>query len=111
MAAVARLSEVFALNYSDCSRPRIFLTLTPGMLRWNGLWMRLQEMMQNMKQSQNMFLVATDLALPNILHNHVPNPFGAMFLGQEILRERSSGNFWKMLILTDGEHFLFGQAA
>jgi len=93
MAAVARLSEVFALNYSDCSRPRIFLTLTPGMLRWNGLWMRLQEMMQN------------------ILHNHVPNPFGAMFLGQEILRERSSGNFWKMLILTDGEHFLFGQAA
>ena len=58
-----------------------------------------------------MFLVAADLGLPNILHNHVPNPFDAMFLGQEILRERSSGNFRKMLVLPDREYLLFGQAA
>ena len=46
--------------------------LAPGMVRWPGLRVRLEEMVQDMQQGQHMLPVAAELGLPNIVDNHVP---------------------------------------
>jgi hypothetical protein len=58
-----------------------------------------------------MLLVAAPLGLPNIINNHLPDPFAAMLAGQKVLSERCSSDFGDLFVLRDGEHFLFRQAA
>ena len=81
------------------------------MLNGFGLWVGLQEMVQDMQQGQDVLLVAVSLGLPNIVDNHVPDFFAAVLLGQKVLSERRCNNFGKMFVLCNGEHLLFGQAA
>ncbi len=56
-----------------------------------------------------MLLVASDgLGLPNVIDNHVQNPFTAVFLGQEVRSECCCSNFGEVFVLCDGKHLLFG---
>jgi hypothetical protein len=66
-------------------------------------------MVQDMEQIQNMLFSAAELGLPNILDNHVPDPFAAVVAGQKVLSECRCSDFGEVLVLGDGEHFLFGQ--
>ena len=81
------------------------------MLRWLSLWMALKEMVENMKQGQNMLLVAVSLGLPKIIDNHVPDFFAAVLLGQKVLSECCCSDFGQVFVLCNREHLLFGQAA
>ena len=81
------------------------------MLRWLSLWMALKEMVENMKQGQNMLLVAVSLGLPKIIDNHVPDFFAAMLLRQETLGECCRINFREAFVLGNGEHLLLSQSA
>ena len=81
------------------------------MLRWLSLWMGFQEMVKDMQQGQGVLLVTASLGLPNIIDNHVPDFFAAVYLGQKILRECCRGDFRQMLMLGDSEYLLLGQAA
>lgn len=86
--------------------------LAPRMVRWSGLGMRLQEMVQDMQQGHHMLLVASgELGLPNIVDNHVQHFFTAVFLGQEVGSECCCSDFGEVFVLCDGKHLLFGQAA
>ena len=85
--------------------------LTPGMLRWLSLWMALKEMVENMKQGQNVLLVAVSLGLPKIIDNHVPDFFAAVLLGQKVLSECCCSDFGEVLMLCNGEHLFFAQTA
>ena len=58
-----------------------------------------------------MLLVAAELGLPNIVDDHVPDFFAAVFVGQEVLSECCCSDFGEVFMLGDGEHLLFGQAA
>jgi hypothetical protein len=68
-------------------------------------------MVQDMQQGQHMLFVAAELGLPNIVHNHVPDFFAAVFMGQKVPSERRCNDFGKVFVLGDGEHLFFGQAA
>ena len=57
-----------------------------------------------------MLLVTVPLGLPNIINDNVSDCFAAMFLGQKVLSKCGCGDFGKVLVLRNGEHFLFGQA-
>ncbi len=57
-----------------------------------------------------MLLVTVPLGLPNIINDNVSDFFAAMFLGQKVLSKCGCGDFGKVLVLRNGEHFLFGQA-
>ena len=83
----------------------------PGMVRWSGFRVRLEEMVQDMQQGQHMLPVAAKLGLPNIVNYHVPYLFASVVLGQKILGERRCGDFGEVFVLGNGEHLLFGQAA
>jgi hypothetical protein len=68
--------------------------LAPRMVRWSGLGMRLQEMVQDMQQGYHMLLVASgELSLPNIVDNHVQHFVTAVFLGQEVGSECCCSDF------------------
>jgi hypothetical protein len=58
-----------------------------------------------------MLLVTIPLGLPNIINDNVSDFFAAMFLGQKVLSKCGCSDFGKVLVLRNGEHFLFGQAA
>jgi hypothetical protein len=83
---------------------------TPGMLNRLSLWMRLQEMVEDMQQGQDVLFIAASLGLPDILDNYVPDFFAAVLLRQKVLSECGRSDFGKMFVLGNGEHFLFGQA-
>ena len=83
----------------------------PGMVRWSGFRVRLEEMVQDMQQGQHMLPVAAKLGLPNIVNYHVPYLFASVVLGQKILGERRCGDFGEVFVFGNGEHLLFGQAA
>jgi hypothetical protein len=85
--------------------------LAPGMVRWPGLRVRLEEMVQDMQQGQHMLPVAAELGLPNIVDNHVPDLFASVVLGQKVLGERRCDYFREVFVFGNGEHLLFGQAA
>jgi hypothetical protein len=68
-------------------------------------------MVQDMQQGQNMLLVAIKLGLPNIIDDHVPDFFAAVFVRQKVLSERCCSDFGQVFMLGDGEHLLFSQAA
>ena len=86
--------------------------LAPRMVRWSGLGMRLQEMVQDMQQGHHMLPVASgELGLPNIVDNHVQHFFTAVFLGQEVRSECCCSDFGEVFVLRNGKHLLFGQAA
>ena len=85
-------------------------SLAPGMLRWLGLSMGFQEMVKHMQQGQDMLLRTNSLGLPNIIDDHIPDFFGAMLLGQNVLSERCCSYFGNVLVLCNSEHLLFGQA-
>jgi hypothetical protein len=72
--------------------------------------MRLQEMVENMQQGQDVLFIAASLGLPNIFDNHVPDFVAAVLLRQKVLSECGCSDFGKMFMLCNGEHFLFGQA-
>ena len=75
-----------------------------------SLWMRLQEMVEDVQQGQDVLLIAASLGSPNIIDNHVPDFVAAVLLGRKVLSERGRSNFGKMFVLCNGEHLLFGQA-
>ena len=81
------------------------------MLRRLSLWMGFQEMVKDMQQGQGVLLVTASLGLPNIIDNHVPDFFAAVYLGQKILRECCCSDFGQVFVLCNREHLLFGQAA
>ena len=81
------------------------------MLNRFGLWMRLQEMVEDVQQGQDVLLIAASLGLPDIIDNDVPNFFAAVLLGQKVLTECGCSDFGKMFVLCNGEHLFFGQAA
>jgi hypothetical protein len=81
------------------------------MLRWPGLRVRLEEMVQDMQQGQHILPVAAELGLPNIVDNHVPDLFASVVLGQKVLGERRCDYFGEVFVFGNGEHLLFGQAA
>ena len=83
---------------------------TPGMLNRFRLGMRLQEMVEDMQQGQDVLFIAASLGLPNIFDNYVPDFVAAVLLRQKVLSECGCSDFGKMLVLCNGEHFLFGQA-
>jgi hypothetical protein len=99
-------------NASDGSKVCIASKpLTPGMVRWPGLRVRLQKMVQDVQQGQNVLLVAAELSSPDIVNNNVPDFFASVLLRQEVLSECCCGDFGEVVMLSDGEHLLFGQAA
>jgi len=55
--------------------------------------------------------IATRLARADIVDDRVPDLVGAMLLARQILAKGRSRDFGDMLVLGDGEHFLFGEAA
>jgi hypothetical protein len=68
-------------------------------------------MVQDVQQGQHMLLVAAELGSPNILDDHVPDSLAAMIAGQKVLSECRCGDFGEVLVLGDGKHLLFRQAA
>ncbi len=72
--------------------------------------MRLQEMVEDMQQGQDVLFIAASLGLPDILDNYVPDFFAAVLLRQKVLGECGCSDFGKMLVLGNGEHLRFGQA-
>jgi hypothetical protein len=72
--------------------------------------MRLQEMVEDMQQEQDVLLIAASLGLPNIVDNYVPDFFAAVLLRQKGTGECGCSNFRKLFVLCNGEHLLFGQA-
>ena len=58
------------------------------MTRRHGFGMRLEKMMQHMKQEENMLTVAPALRAPDVVNNHVADRFSAPFLAKEVLGER-----------------------
>ena len=79
------------------------------MLNRLSLGMRLQEMVEDMQQGQDVLFIAASLGLPNIIDNHVPDFVAAVLLRQKVLSERGCSDFGKMFVLGNGEHLLFGQ--
>jgi hypothetical protein len=57
-----------------------------------------------------MLLIAASLGLPNIIDNYIPDFVAALLLGQKVPSECGCSDFWKMFVLCNGEHLLFGQA-
>jgi hypothetical protein len=76
----------------------------PGMVRWSSLGMRLQEMMQDVQQQQDLLLILDELGSANVVDDYISNSFGPMLLRQQILSERSRNDLGKMLVLCDCEH-------
>jgi hypothetical protein len=67
--------------------------------------MRLQEMMQDVQQQQDLLLITLDeLGLANVVDDYIPNSFAPMLLRQQILSKRSRNDLGKMLVLSDCEH-------
>ncbi len=58
-----------------------------------------------------MLPIVTHLTGADVIDNHVTNFFRAMFLVGQIFRKRGSRDFGHMLVLSDGEHLIFGEAA
>jgi hypothetical protein len=83
----------------------------PGMLRRRRFRIGLQEMMQNMKQGQDVLLITRELGCPYIIDDQVANFFRPVLLGQEVLSERCCDDFRKVFVLSNCQHLLFGQAA
>ena len=61
-----------------------------------------------MQQGHHMFLVASELGLPNVVDNHVQNFFTAALLGQEVCSERGCSDFGEVFVLCNGKHLFFG---
>jgi hypothetical protein len=72
--------------------------------------MRLQEMVEDMQQGQDVLFIAASLGLPNIIDNHVSDFVAAVLPRQKVLSERGCSDFGKMFVLCNGEHLPFGQA-
>jgi hypothetical protein len=68
-------------------------------------------MMENMQKDEHMLLVTARVRRANVVGNHVPDFFQAVLLVGEIGAERGGGHLRQMLMLGDGEHFLFGEPA
>ena len=83
----------------------------PGMLLWTGFGMGAQEVMQHVQKREHVVAVATRLARADIVDDHVPDLVGAMLLARQILAKGRGRDFGDVLVLGDGEHFLFGEAA
>jgi len=81
------------------------------MLFGPGLWMRSKKMVEHVEKGQNMFLVVTCLGGANITNDHVTDFFRAVLLVCKIRSKRGSSDLRHMLILGDGEHLLFSEAA
>jgi hypothetical protein len=47
--------------------------------------MRLQEMVEDMQQEQDVLLIAASLGLPNIVDNYVPDFFATVLLRRKVL--------------------------
>ena len=58
-----------------------------------------------------MLLITAELGLPNIVDNHFPHFFTAVFVGQEVLGKCCCSDFGDVFVFGDGEHLLFGQIA
>ena len=80
------------------------------MSRWLSVWVGFQEVVKHMQQRQDVRLVTIALSLPNIINNNVSDFFAAMVLRQKVLSKCGRGDFGKVLVLRNGEHFFFGQA-
>jgi 2-iminoacetate synthase ThiH len=67
------------------------------MNRWSSFGMRLQEVVQNVQQHQDLLLITFDaLGLANVIDNHIPNFFTPMLLRQQILSECGCNDLGKM---------------
>lgn len=83
----------------------------PWMAGRTSLGMGFQEMMQHMQQRKHVRPVPAPLRLADVVDDHVSDMLNAIFLLQQILRERCGGNFGDVLVLRDGENLFLGQAA
>lgn len=81
------------------------------MLFGPGLWMRSQKMVKHVEKGQNMLLDVTRLARADVINDHVTDFFCAVLLVRQILSKRGSSDLGHMLVLGDGEHLLFSEAA
>jgi hypothetical protein len=73
--------------------------------------MRFKKMMKDMKQHEQMALVAATLGLANIVHDHVSNVCTSMVLGQKVVSKCRSSYFGNVFVFGDREHLFFGQPA
>ena len=80
------------------------------MIRWRRFRVHFEEVVQDMKEGQDMVSIATELCFPNIIDNHVADFFGSMLSGEKVARQRRCRHFRYVLVLGDGEHLLLGQA-
>lgn len=83
----------------------------PGMVRWLAFGVRLEEVVQDVQQGQHMLPVATELCLPDITDNHVPDFFAPVLLAQKVASQSRRRDFGQVFVLGDGKHLFFGQAA
>lgn len=67
--------------------------------------------MQHVQKAQHVAAVAARLARADVVDDHVPDLVSAVLLAREILGKRGGGDFRNVLVLGDGEHFLFREAA
>ena len=81
------------------------------MLKWTGLSMGFQKVVQHMQKCQNMRLVPALLSLADIVHDHVPDFLAAMLLIRKVLSESRSSDFRQMLMFRNCENLFLGQAA
>ena len=80
-------------------------------MRGNRLGVRLEEVVQNMEEGQNVVLVAAELRIPNIIDNHIAHFFGPMLFREKVACQSRCRNFGDVLVFGDGEHFFLGQPA
>lgn len=75
-----------------------------------GFGVRLQEMVQHVQESQHVIAVAAGLARAHVVDDHVPDLVAAMLLAGQVLGKGRGRDLGDVLVLGDGEHFLFGEA-
>ena len=63
------------------------------MIRWRRFRVHFEEVVQDMKEGQDMVSIATELCFPNIIDNHVADFFGSMLSGEKVARQRRCRHF------------------
>ena len=66
--------------------------------------MHLEEVVQYMQETRDVIPVAMKLGLPDIIHNHVPDFFGAVLCAQQGTDKAGCNNFRDALVSCDDEH-------
>ena len=78
---------------------------------WLSFGVLFEKMVKDVEQGQHMLSIATELSVPDIIDNHVPDFIDTVLLAYQIAGKSYSGNFWQMFMFRDGKNLLLGQAA